>query len=245
LKTKRKKKKNNLTARLLRLLKGITIFFGLLFLSMIVLSFTALPWHAYHRLGTKLVSKQNQNPDCIILLGAGGIPGAEGLLRTWYTIEAAGKFPSSEIIVALPADTTDFEASDHKRIIQQLTNAGVEAKRILSETRGTNTREQSVFIFKMLAQKKANLLIVTSPEHMYRSILTFRKTGFENVNGLPTFENSFDEELLISEEGTQGKKENKSGNLGLRYNMWSYLQYEIKVSREYIALAYYKLKGYI
>lgn len=245
MKTKRKKKKKNLTGSLLRLLKSITIFFGLLFLSMIVLSFTSLPWHAYHRLGTKLVSKQNQNPEFIVLLGAGGIPGAEGLLRTWYAIEAARKFPTSAIVIALPADTADFEASDHMRIIQQLTNAGVASNRILSEIRGTNTREQSVFIFKMIEKKTASLLIITSPEHMYRSILTFRKTGFENVNGLPAFENSFDEELLISGEGTPGEKKSKSGNLGLRYNMWSYLQYEIKVSREYIALAFYKLKGYI
>jgi len=33
--------------------------------------------------------------------------------------------------------------------------------------------------------------------------------------------------------------------LNIRYNMWSNLQYEIKVLREFAAIFYYKMKGYL
>ena len=37
----------------------------------------------------------------------------------------------------------------------------------------------------------------------------------------------------------------KVRNVALRYNMWSYMQYEIIVLREYTAIAYYWVKGWI
>jgi uncharacterized SAM-binding protein YcdF (DUF218 family) len=85
------------------------------------------------------------------------------------------------------------------------------------------------------------LRIVTSPEHMYRSVATFRKAGFKSVGGMASFEEAVSEKLLIGKHN----KEFKTERLNLRYNMWNYLKYEITVVREYFAIAYYKLRGWI
>ena len=77
---------------------------------------------------------------------------------------------------------------------------------------------------------------------MYRSIHSFRKVGFKIVGGSPSFEKPSDEEKLKDETN---KDENKVRNLALRYNMWSYMQYEIIVLREYTAIGYYWVKGWI
>jgi uncharacterized SAM-binding protein YcdF (DUF218 family) len=90
---------------------------------------------------------------------------------------------------------------------------------------------------------KSKLIVVSSPEHMYRAVKSFEKVGFESVGSYPTFEVPSDEELLISKE--KEKKADEVHNLGLRYNLWSYMQYEIRVLREYLAITYYWLKGWI
>lgn len=211
---------------------------------LILLSFTDYPYFAYHWLGTKQISKPT-SVEYIVVLGAGGMPGPQGILRCYFASETAAAFPNSKIIVSLPADSNNFEKSDHFAMIAELIARGVSAERIESEIIGTNTYTQAQQIKKRISNKQLSLLIVTSPEHMYRSILTFRKAGFTNVNGLPTFEHAFDEELLLEplRKSKAGKK--PDSNLNLRYNMWSYLQYEIVVMREWTALAYYKLMGYI
>jgi uncharacterized SAM-binding protein YcdF (DUF218 family) len=224
--------------------KKIIYISGWIFIVMLVLSFTDYPYLAYHWLGTSKLEKV-EKPDYIILMGAGGMPGPQGLLRCYYAAMAADNNPESEIIVAFPADSASFEESDHKAMIDELLRRGIVSDRISSEKKGTNTYAQAVNIKHITGNAYAKLLIVTSPEHMYRSILTFRKIGFKTVTGIATFENSFDENLLL-EEAKEGKTVSKpESNLNLRYNMWSYLQYEILVMREFAALTYYKLMGYI
>jgi uncharacterized SAM-binding protein YcdF (DUF218 family) len=231
--------------RLVTILKKVVLVAGFIFLIMLALSFTDYPYHAYHWLGTSLVEPQNQKPDYIVLLGAGSVPGNETLLRIYYTAEIAKKFPSSKIIAALPSDSLDFQNSDHQRMVHELVKAGIDSSRIISETRGSNTYSQSHQIFKLIGQPHTRLLIVTSPEHIYRSILTFKKTGFTHLNGQPAFEGYFDESLLMNDPSEKQSLRKPGQNLSLRYNMWSYLQYEIKVLREIAALSYYQLKGYI
>mgnify|MGYP006090763245 FL=1 len=62
------------------------------------------------------------------------------------------------------------------------------------------------------------------------------------VGGSPSFEKPSDEERL---KDKTDKEDTKVRNLALRYNMWSYMQYEIIVLREYTAIAYYWMKGWI
>ena len=77
---------------------------------------------------------------------------------------------------------------------------------------------------------------------MYRSIKSFKKAGFIHVSGFAAFEKPVDEEKVMDKENT---KDTRVRNLSLRYNMWSYLHYELLVLREYCAISYYKLKGWI
>lgn len=86
------------------------------------------------------------------------------------------------------------------------------------------------------------VLIITSPEHMYRAVKSFQKAGFGEVGGEPAFGNDLSEQdIEDDEEATDTRIKNSN----LRYNMWSYLQYEIMVVREYLAIAYYYVKGWI
>ena len=73
--------------------------------------------------------------------------------------------------------------------------------------------------------------------------LEFRRVlGFKKISSLPTFEIPSDAENL--KDKTE-RKDTRIKNLSLRYNMWSYMVYEIKVLREYFAISYYKIKGWI
>ena len=78
---------------------------------------------------------------------------------------------------------------------------------------------------------------------MYRAVRSFEKVGFEEVGSYPTFEIPEDEEMLKSKDKKRRKEEIQS--LDLRYNLWSYMQYEIIVFREYLAIAYYWWKDWI
>lgn len=228
-----------------KLFRKLTFAAGSLFLLLIVLSFTDLPYHAYHRLGTLQTHKDKQ-ADYIVLLGGGGMPGPHALLRIYYAAQLAEQYPQSNVIVALPADSADFEKSGHKKMLDELIFRGVDSQRLISEIHGNNTRSQALAIRALIEDADASVVIITSPEHLYRSILSFKKAGFSKVNGLPAFEEHFEEQLLI-QPGKKRDKSSKPGekNLDFRYNMWSYLQYQIIVLREYTAIAYYKLMGYI
>ena len=61
---------------------------GVLLLIFIVLSFTDIPYYAYHRLGTSH-AKNITKPDYIIVMGGSGMPSPEGLIRCYYAAEAA------------------------------------------------------------------------------------------------------------------------------------------------------------
>lgn len=230
---------------LFKFLRKIIIFNGLVFTMMLILSFTDIPYLLYHHLGTSLIHQQTKSPAYIVLMGAGGMPGPQALLRCNYAAMMANKFPESQIIVALPSDSTE-NMSDHQKTIDELLLRGVALDRILSENRGINTYSQASNIYHLIGKTGSGIMIVTSPEHMYRSILTFRKAGFSDVNGMPAFEEAFDESLLIEPDETPDNQQRLQGqNVNLRYNMWSYLQYQIIVAREYAAITYYKLMGYI
>ncbi|MFT4544950.1 MAG: hypothetical protein ACI9EQ_001416, partial [Bacteroidia bacterium] len=61
-----------------------------------------------------------------------------------------------------------------------------------------------------------------------------------NVGGLPSFEKPINARKLKDR-----KNPDESAPLSWRYNVWSYLKYELLVTREYCAITYYKLKGWI
>ena len=242
-------KKNHYIRKIFRLLAkiimAIIFFFGFISILMVAFSFTDLPYMAWYRLGTRN-SEITTTPDFIVVMGAGGMPGSKGLMRCTYAAKAAHTFQNAAIIIAMPAEEHDFLNSDAFKMYREIALHNICNSRFIFEINGTNTVTQACNIFEILKNKNSkNLLIVTTPEHMYRSVLTFEKCGFSNVDGLPAFQSPFDNNLLLTPKERTEKIKYFDRNIDIRYNMWNYLELEIEVMREYVALVYYKIEGYI
>jgi len=231
--------------KLLKILQILTIVLGGFFLVLLILAFTSLPfWMRYH-LGTN-VPVINHPPDYIVMLGAGGMPDGRNMVRLYHTAFVSKKFPDAKVIISLPGDTLD-SLSSIMLMKKELIIRGVNKNKILIENTGNNTRNEVLQIKKMIADTTASLLIVTSPEHLYRSVRCFQKVGFSNIGGHAAFEQSLDDELLIGDmqSGEPDAIPEIGDNLNLRYTFWNHLQYEVIVFREYVAITYYRLKGWI
>jgi uncharacterized SAM-binding protein YcdF (DUF218 family) len=218
---------------------GIIGFFSFLFL---ILSFTDIPFYAYFRLGT-VNAKLTSSPDIIVLLSGSGMPSPDGLIRAYYGVKAAQQYKDAKIIIALPYDEVD-SLQPLKLMAHEIILKGIDSSRIRFEPLGFNTRSQAVNIAAMYPGNKQNLslLLITSPEHMYRSVKSFMKVGFSDIGGIAAFDKPIDADKAMDNEGT---KDIRVKSLSLRYNMWSYLHYELLVLREYCAIGYYKIKGWI
>lgn len=218
---------------------------GLFSSILIALSFTSIPFYASYRLSCPH-QKSYKTPDYIVVLGAGGMPSAEAIMRCYYGSQAANTFPTARVIIALPTLPQYLLQSHTYKMYQEMRFRGVDSTRFLFEIKGTNTREQAIAIKNDLnIPSNSSILIITSPEHIYRSIKTFQKAGFKHVTGLASYENAIDESLLLKQTENPNIIDNPSRNPALRYNMWNYLKIEITVLREYFAISWYWLKGWI
>lgn len=228
-----------------RILKGLLMAGGLFFLLLVILAFTTLPFHAMHRLATR-GSVLRQPPAVIVMLGGAGIPSESGLMRTYYTALLASEYPEAKIVVAIPGD--EAADSDLQLAVGELVLRGVEKRRISYEPRGKNTRAQALNLsHQLLAHKQKPIALVTPPEHMKRAVLSFRRCGFTQVGGMPAFESPLETSLLFNDRELKGNRiaPRIGKNLQLRYQFWNHLKYEVIVLREYFALAYYKLRGWV
>jgi uncharacterized SAM-binding protein YcdF (DUF218 family) len=212
---------------------------------MIMLSLTAFPFKAYHYLGTAESGKVD-SVDYIVVMGAGGMPSPQGLMRCYYAAQAAKAFPEATIIITIPSDPGNFFSGDAFKMYESVVAFGVVSRRFIFEIKGTDTYSQAAAISNILkGEELGNLLIVTTPEHVYRSVLSFRKCGFVNVYGLPAFQGYTDDNLLYTPQEQEKIMKPLHRNLAIRYNLWNYLKLQIDVARELLALGYYKMAGYI
>ncbi len=226
-----------------RFAKVFFVIVGVVFTLMLALSFTERPFWIYYWLGVSQ-SKIEKSPDYIVVMGGGGMPSGEGMMRCLYAAAAADSFPQARLIIALPADTSHLSESDIYKMFKELVFRGVDSARISFETNGTNTFTQARNIAVNLG-KNNSILVITSPEYMRRSILTFKKAGIEFVGGLPAFETALNFDLLLTKEERKQKYTKPERQVSLRYNIWNYLKLEIVIIREFTALGYYKVRGYI
>ena len=223
------------------MLRTFVLGFGILALAMLVLGFTDVPYYAYYHLGTGF-PLEGRDPDLIVVMGGSGMPSPDGLMRAWYGAEAALEYEKATVILALPANETD-STRQLDLMAGVLVDKGVDPRRINYESRGYNTRTQAINIAAMNGERQEHtrVLVVTSPEHIYRSVKCFKKAGFDNVFGFPTFECPSDEDSLLDKKGRKQIRP----TLDLRYNIWSYLHYELTVIREYLAISYYGIMGWV
>jgi uncharacterized SAM-binding protein YcdF (DUF218 family) len=237
----------NIMNKFRNVLKGIFIALGFVATVMIILAFTSVPFWIWHHMGTKEAGI-SRPPDYIVALGGGGMPSESGLMRTWYAAGAAGYFTRAKVIIALPGDPSNHRSALHL-MYKELVMRGISPDRILLEDSGTNTRSQALNILKRISdiEQQKSILLVTSPEHLYRSVLTFKKAGFYKVEGLPCFEQAIESDITFNAEKLGGRKyiPDIGNNIALRYQFWTQMNYEFLILREWSALGYYKLKGWI
>jgi uncharacterized SAM-binding protein YcdF (DUF218 family) len=229
----------------LRILRIFFVLWGILCLAIVVLAFTTLPFWGIHWLGTSK-SELKWEPETIILLGGGGMPSESNLMRSWFTEKAFLNFPQANILIAMPGDLSD-SLSTPQLMKKELILRGVNPKLFLFENEGTNTRGQALNCEKILDNSKA-VLLITSPDHTRRAVLCFQKAGFEKVNALPAFENATEADLTFRDDELGGRKTaapDVGQSIQIRYQLWNHLKYEITFAREMLALAYYKLRGWI
>lgn len=240
-----KRKKSGIKAMIFRILKYVVFSLGIIFILMLILASTTIPFYAWYKLGMQKSGTIN-DPKYIVLLGGNSIPSENGLLRTYYASMLSEKFPQAQIIVAIPGDLND--RTDAPRLFEnELMRRCSPEKPVMLVNKGGNTREQALETAKKISVK-SSITLVTSPEHMYRSVLAFRKAGFTDVTGLPTFEQSLDESsVFFNDSELKGNKMMPpiGKNLQVRYQFWHHLKLEIVVVREYCALTYYKIRGWI
>jgi len=229
-----------------KLIKYSIFTAGVIAIIAIILSFTTLPFWGYYWLGTSVL-EDNKSPEYIIVMGGSAMPGKSGLMRTFYAAEIANKFPTANILIALPGDLNDEESSLNQ-MKKELEIRNVPSQRIAFENQGKNTRFQVLEIKKIIPNDLTHLTIVTSPEHMRRAILAFKKVGYQNVNGIPAFDEVHDFDLIFDDDRLGGKNKfvpEIGDNIKIRYQFWKHLEYEVIFTREIIALGYYRLKGWI
>ncbi len=246
-------KKKSLGIRILlglwRTVRALLVMVGIVSLVTIALAFTAMPWRTYQWLSND-TEKLESYPDCVVILGGGGVPSESGLMRCYYGAEAAKEFPRSWVIVAIPQEDEADGLSSPERMKQELILRGVSVEQIKLEARGRNTREQAVRVARMLGDNYAErqVLLVTSPEHMRRALLTFRKAGMEKVVGRAANAVSVEKDLSYEAEKLGGESRvaiDVGGNMMLRYQFWNNLSYMGAAMREGAALSYYWLRGWI
>lgn len=232
--------KSKLKKLIYKYFKILVYFFGAIFIIFFILSFTDLPFYGYYYLG-EVNSTVVTSPNYIVILSGNGMPSPDGLIKTYYASIAARRYKNANIIISMPYNEGEDSLHDAHFMAKELMIRGVDSNRIILNPLGYNTYTQAKSIADKLenTKQKTDLLIITSPEHMYRSVRTFLKLGFDKVYGMPTFEKPIDENKLEDID----KKEPVS--LSFRYNMWSYMNYELIVIREYIAIVYYKMHSWI
>jgi uncharacterized SAM-binding protein YcdF (DUF218 family) len=199
----------------------------------------------YYYLGVS-VNKLENNPDYIVLLGGGGFPSESNLIRCYKTVELAKEYSSAVVIIALPGNISDTTSAIYL-LRKELENQGILSERIICETKGTNTRMQAIEINKLVSNDSANILLVSSPEHMFRASRTFIKAGMVNTGAKPAFEKAIEASLLFDSDSLGGNKmfPDIGNNLSIRYQFWNHFKYQIIVFREYMAIMYYYFKNWI
>ena len=218
-----------------------TIFsLGVLFLAMIVLAFTPKPFYWYFNLG--------QNPsaetlvtqaESIVMFGGAGMPSEDNLMRLYHTAALARHF-EAEVILVHPKDS--ICQAEMTRLLNQ---GGVYDIRYMIA--GTNTRSQALELmaaYPELAEEQ--FIVVTSPEHLRRTVKCLNKVGFQNVIGKAAYPATVDFDLSLKKQKLGGNEAIPSvDSIKMRYTFFNYLKLEITCLREYFALAYYRIKGWI
>ncbi len=234
--------------RVLQTFRIALITFGVFFLFFLAFAFTTGPFWMLYWLG-RSVSDYQFKPDNIIIMGGSGMPSESALMRVYFAAKLANQYPESKVYVTQPSNSGDkIIDSDAYRMQQELQIKGVDSTRIFLELSGKNTREEALNVLKLNPHiNNECCVIVTAPEHMRRSILTFRKVGYRYLGGVPTFNFAGPVDLQYSDKSLGGRNvplPEVGESIQLRYQFWNHLRYQVICYREFVALCWYKIRGW-
>jgi uncharacterized SAM-binding protein YcdF (DUF218 family) len=243
---------------LFRLARGALLLLGFLALLFAATQFTHLPWRAYKHL-SEIPAPSHAPPTHILVMGGSGIPGESGLMRTFFGAQAAALYPDAVVLVAMPLGAAQSVSS--RAYLDEIRLRGVASERIRILDGGRNTREQAIRLAEYLADRTntPQVLIVTDPEHVRRTAASIRKacakTQLEiQLEALPAFPLSLEDPLPwraadLDAPGPSPAARAAVPDVGssfiLRYNLWANLGYTQDALREYVAMLYYRLRGWL
>ena len=226
----------------LRWFRRLAYSVGLLSLAMIVLAFTRIPFDVHRWLGTG-PTRCGADVEAIMVLGGSGMPSGPELLRLHRAAEMADELPLAAVFVVHPGDPSQIRLME-----QELLLRGVDRGRITLINEGDNTREQALACLQRCSPAKPVITLVTAPENVYRTVLTFQRVGFDRgVCGDAAWDHAMDHAFHYRHQRIGGKAwvPDVSEAPGLRYTFWNYLKLEITCLREFVAIAYYWANGWL
>ena len=225
-----------------KILNRFFVVLGVIFTLFLILAITPAPFYMHYNLGQDPNSDTTQifEPQHVIMMGGAGMPSASNLMRLYFATGIASVLECPLTIVH-PYDSACQADMDEFIVSQGITNY------IVHDTIGTNTRSQVLGLAENYPELlTTNLLVVTSPEHLRRTIKCFNKAGFQQVRGMAAYEGTVDFNLSLENQRLKGREDVPNvESTNLRYTFWNYLKLEIDTYREYFALFYYKIKGWI
>ena len=214
---------------------------GVIFTLFLILALTPASFYMHYNLGVDPNKDTTQVfvPQHVIMMGGAAMPSAGNLMRLYYTSGIAS-FYDCPVTIVHPYDSICHAEMDKYLVNQGITN-------IFHDTIGTNTRSQVLALAENHPELlTTNIMVVTSPEHLRRTVKCFNKAGFQHVRGMAAYEGVVDFDLSLKHQKLKGKESIPSiESTNLRYTFWNYMKLEIDTYREYFALLYYRIKGWI
>lgn len=214
---------------------------GVVALVMCALACTRLPFDAHRWLGTA-AGECVMPASRIIVLGGSGMPSGPELLRLHRAAELAARWPDASITIVHPGDPAAIELMRAELIMR-----GTDPTRITLMNDGDNTRAQALALAASTKRRQDPIAIVTAPENMYRSVRAFNRAGFMNACGAPAWDHAMFHQFDYEHSRIGGKTwaPDISDQPTLRYTFWNYLKLEVTCLREYAAIVYYKVNGWM
>ena len=221
-------------------IKIVFLSLGIVFAAMIALAFTSAPFYMHYRLGQNPDKNAEISRPCeVVMFGGAGMPSEDNLMRLYHTAALARHF---EVPVLLVHPEDSLCQAEMTRLLRQ---GGIGNIRYMTE--GANTRSQALELMAAYPELiDEQFIVVTSPEHLRRTVKCLNKVGFQNVIGKAAYPATVDFDLSLKKHKLGGNEVIPSvESVKMRYTFFNYLKLEITCVREYLALGYYRIKGWI
>lgn len=210
---------------------------------MLGLSFTSMPFQWHRWLGEAAGTCGASSPGVILVMGGSGMPSGPELLRLQVAAKLAEAHPASEVLLIHPLDTAVMAL-----MVDELRMRGVVEERISVVIEGRNTREQAIVLHERFPEMHhVPIALVNAPENCYRSVGALRRVGFTKVCAAPAWDTPMFVDLDQTHRmlGGRGLAPDVGRSQSLRYDFWNRLKLQVTCFREWAAILYYGLNGWI